>query len=177
MLVIVGGLPASGKTTLSRALAGAIGAVHVRIDTIEQAIRDADAYANGDARPVGAAGYVVGYAVARDLLGQGLTVIAESVNPLPVTRQSWRDVARSAGTGCVEVEVVCSDPDEHRRRAAGRTIDIPGLRPPTWAEITTRDYQPWDVPHTVIDTAGRITADCLDELLAALALPAEPDPG
>jgi predicted kinase len=38
MLIIFGGLPATGKTTLSRALARELGAVHVRIDTIEQAI-------------------------------------------------------------------------------------------------------------------------------------------
>lgn len=39
MLIILGGLPGVGKTTL----AGAIGAVHVRIDSIEQALRDAGA--------------------------------------------------------------------------------------------------------------------------------------
>jgi hypothetical protein len=33
-------------------------------------------------------------------------VIAESVNPLAVTRDSWLDVAENAGTVAVEVEVV-----------------------------------------------------------------------
>jgi predicted kinase len=48
-------------------------------------------------------------------------VIAESVNPLPVTRAAWRETAGRAGVPAVEVEVVCSDLAEHRRRAAGRT--------------------------------------------------------
>ena len=41
MLIIFGGLPGVGKTSIARALAQKIGAVHLRIDTIEQAILDA----------------------------------------------------------------------------------------------------------------------------------------
>ncbi len=40
MLVIFGGLPGVGKTTIAQELARQIGAMHVRIDSIEQAIRD-----------------------------------------------------------------------------------------------------------------------------------------
>ena len=36
MLIILGGLPGSGKTTIARELAGQLGAVHLRIDSIEQ---------------------------------------------------------------------------------------------------------------------------------------------
>ena len=36
MLVILGGLPATGKTAIARELARQLGAVHVRIDTIER---------------------------------------------------------------------------------------------------------------------------------------------
>lgn len=64
--------------------------------------------------PVGPAGYVVGYALAEENLRQGLTVIAESVNPLTVTRDAWRETAVRAGVSAVEVKVVCSDRDEHR---------------------------------------------------------------
>ncbi|MFE5683837.1 AAA family ATPase [Streptomyces sp. NPDC056512] len=38
MLIVIGGLPGTGKSTLARLLAARIGAVHLRIDTIEQAI-------------------------------------------------------------------------------------------------------------------------------------------
>lgn len=38
MLIVMGGLPGTGKTTLARLLAARIGAVHLRVDTIEQAI-------------------------------------------------------------------------------------------------------------------------------------------
>ncbi|CAM5688790.1 AAA family ATPase [Streptomyces purpurascens] len=150
MLVVIGGLPATGKTTLARLLAAEIGAVHLRVDTIEQAL-----VRSGLARhPVGPAGYVVGYALAEEQLRQGLTVIAESVNPLAVTRDAWRGAAARAGVPSVEVEVVCSDPVEHRRRVTSRSVDIPDLPLPDWQRILEREYEPWDRDR-VVDTAGQ----------------------
>ncbi|MDT7840402.1 AAA family ATPase [Streptomyces justiciae] len=165
MLIVVGGLPASGKTTLSRLLAARIGAVHLRIDTIEQAVVRSGLAAH----PVGPVGYVVGYALAEEHLRQGLTVVAESVNPLAVTRDAWRDAALRAGTEVVEVEVRCSDRAEHRRRAATRPVDVPGLPLPGWEEIVGREYEPWERARVVVDTAGQAPEESLDVLLAAVA--------
>ncbi|MEV7432284.1 AAA family ATPase [Streptomyces griseoviridis] len=161
MLIVIGGLPGTGKTTLARLLAARIGAVHLRIDTIEQAI-----VRSGLARhPVGPAGYVIGYALAEEHLQQGLTVIAESVNPLAVTRDSWKNVGSEAAVPAVEVEVVCSDPDEHRGRVTTRSIDIPDLPLPDWQQVLNRDYEPWDREHLVVDTAGQNPQESLALLL------------
>jgi predicted kinase len=165
VLIVVGGLPGTGKTTLARAVVPRIGAVHLRIDIIEQAILEAGV----GRHQLGPAGYSVGYALAADLLDQQHSVIADSVNALAVTRAGWRAVARRAGIGLVEVEIVCTDLTEHRHRAATRVADIAGLRQPTWKEVTDREYLPWDRPHPVIDTAGRTVEDCTTELLAILA--------
>ncbi|WP_327720872.1 AAA family ATPase [Streptomyces sp. NBC_00490] len=170
MLIVVGGLPASGKTTLSRLLAARVGAVHLRIDTIEQAI-----VRSGLAdHPVGPVGYVVGYALAEEQLRQGLTVVAESVNPLTVTRDAWREAAVRAGVGVVEVEVRCSDPVEHRRRVASRSVDVPGLPLPGWEEIVGREYEPWERRRVVVDTAGQTPEESLEVLLAAVAAAGPP---
>ncbi|MEV6941863.1 AAA family ATPase [Streptomyces sp. NPDC051172] len=166
MLVVIGGLPATGKTTLARLLAAQTGAVHVRVDTIEQAL-----VRSGLARhPVGPAGYVVGYALAEEHLRQGLSVIAESVNPLAVTRDAWRDAAVRAGVAWAEVEVVCSDPTEHRRRMASRSVDIPGLPLPDWDEATGRRYEPWDRERIVVDTAGATPEESLAALVRAITV-------
>ena len=151
MLIVIGGLPGTGKTALARGLARALDAVHLRIDTIEQAIRISTM--GSDA--LGAAGYVVGYGVAADNLRLGRTVVADAVNPLTSTRTAWREVARRAAVAIFEVEVICSDATEHRRRIESRSSEIPGLKLPTWGEVEAREYEPWDGEHVVIDTAHR----------------------
>jgi predicted kinase len=164
MLIIIGGLPGTGKTTLARLLAARIGAVHLRVDTIEQAVvRSGLAH-----HPVGPVGYVVGYALAEEHLRQGLTVIAESVNPLAVTRNSWRDAGAGAGVAAVEVEVICSDPAEHRHRVTSRSIDIPDLPLPDWQQVLSHEYEPWDREHITVDTAGQGPQDSLASLLRRL---------
>src|SRR5262245_2416810 len=129
------GLPATGKTTIARALARRLGGIHLRIDTIEQAV----VRSGIGTQPLGPVGYVIGYALADDYLRQDLTVVADSVNPLGITRDAWREVASAAGVGYVDVEVVCSDRGEHRIRAQTRVGDIPGLRLPTWEAIEARE--------------------------------------
>ena len=162
MLLILGGLPATGKTSIAGGLARAIKAVHLRIDSIEQAMRNSGVVVSGPE------GYVVAYAVAEDNLRLGHTVIADSVNPIEVTRAAWRQVAQRAGKRCVEIEVVCSDRTEHRRRAETRRADIAGHRLPTWQEILDREYEPWHAA-IVLDTAGQRVEASVSELLARLA--------
>jgi predicted kinase len=149
MLIILGGLPGTGKTTIARELARQLDGVHIRIDTIEQAIRDSG-IAEG---PMNDAGYRVGYAVAEDNLRLGRFVIADSVNPIAASRDAWRAVAKRAGKRAIEVEMVCSDAERHRERVEARVGDIPDHQVPTWQEVLDRDYQPWQGDRLVIDTA------------------------
>jgi predicted kinase len=130
-------------------LARQLGAVYLRIDSIEQAIRDFRAVS----KPLDDAGYRIGYAVAEDNLRLGRTVVADSVNPL--TRDAWTGMASRVPVSAVEIEVICSDPNEHRRRVETRATDISGLRLPTWEEVISRQYHAWDREHFVIDTAAR----------------------
>ena len=142
---------------VARELADQIGATYLRIDSIEQAIRDSGAVI----QPLNDAGYRVGYAIAEDNLRLGRTVIADSVNPLSLTRDAWVEVAKRAGVSDLEIEVKCSDPKEHQRRVETRTIDIAGLRPPTWEEVIAREYHSWNREHLVIDTADCTVNQCV----------------
>src|SRR5439155_24458931 len=108
--------PGTGKTTIARELACQLGAVHVRIDSIEEAILDSGI-------PINDAGYRVGYAVAADNLRIGRTVIADSVNPIPLSRDAWLEVAKRAQVSAVEIEVTCSDTKEHQHRVETRISD------------------------------------------------------
>jgi predicted kinase len=146
MLIVLSGLPGVGKTTIARELARSLAAVHVRVDSIEQTLRRAGLVVQGE-------GYDVARAVAADNLQVGRTVVADCVNPWPLTRDAWRAIAVESGVRLVEVEVVCSDAKEHRRRVESRVSDIAGHRVPTWQEVVERDYREWDRPRLVIDTA------------------------
>jgi predicted kinase len=151
MLISFGGRSGTGKTTIAREVARDLDAVYLRIDSIEQTMRQAGWQVEGE-------GYRVAYAIAEDNLRLGRIVLADCVNPWPLTRAEWREVADRAGVPALEVEVVCSDPHEHRRRVEWRTADIADHRLPTWQEVMERDYRPWDGQPFVVDTA-RLTVE------------------
>lgn len=162
MLIVLSGLPGVGKTTIARELAAAMGAVHVRIDTIEQALRNTGLNVEGE-------GYCVAYAVAEDNLRLGRIVLADCVNPWPLTRDEWRSVADRAGVRAVVLEIVCSDIVEHRRRVESRSTDIAGHVLPAWTEVVERDYRPWDSDRVVIDTARLDVEESVRAILSMVA--------
>jgi hypothetical protein len=69
----------------------------------------------------------------------------------------------------LNVEVVCSDLEEHRRRVESRVADIAGHRLPTWSEVIDRDYRAWDEPRLVIDTAKMAVEESVGAILAAVS--------
>jgi predicted kinase len=170
VLIVFGGLPGTGKTTVAKALAQKLDAVHLRVDPIEQALRSFAALKTD----VGSAGYVVAYRLAEDNLRIGRVVIADSVNSLQVTRDAWLSVAEQASTKVAEIEFICSDAVEHRRRVETRRSDIEELKLPAWLDVIEREYENWDRPHIVIDTASKTVKQTVAELLARLGFAESP---
>ena len=75
-LIVFAGLPGSGKSTIARELALRIGAIWLRADSIEQAIKDSGVVP-GDLQD---AGYRAAQAAAEDNLRLGWDVVADCVN-------------------------------------------------------------------------------------------------
>lgn len=158
LLVVLGGLPGTGKTTLARLLARDLDAVHLRIDSIEQAVVRSSLGVDTAAE----VGYTVAAAVARDNLRLGRPVVADCVNPVAESQAGWHAVGRATDARLVELQLVCSDAAEHRRRVEERVADIPGHVLPTWADVSTGTLAPWPDAY-VVDSAGRVPADVARE--------------
>ncbi len=137
----------------------------LRIDTIEQALRDLCGVA------VEGEGYRLSYRIASDNLKLGKNVVADSCNPIELTRREWNAVADDAGCSKTNIEVICSDKQEHRLRVESRTTDIPGLILPTWQQVEDREYHDWTMDRIVIDTAGTTPEASFTALLQKLEDP------
>lgn len=164
ILIAFGGLPGTGKSTIARQVAGETVGAYLRIDTIEQAILRTRV----DTHDIGPIGYLVACEVARDQLRLGRPCVIDCVNPLPVTRAMWRDLARECSVPLLEIETVCSDAVEHRRRVETRSADISCHRLPAWSEVMGRDYAPWDRDRLVLDTAVHAPEKSIELVLAAV---------
>jgi len=149
MLIILGGLPATGKTTIAKALTTYYQATYLRIDTLEQTLKTIGNIPDD----ISDAGYQLAYALAEENLKLGQWVIADSVNSIELSRKAWRTVAQKANRGFIEIEIICSDKKIHQQRAEQRLPDIQELAQPTWKAITERIYEPWLTKDLTIDTA------------------------
>lgn len=147
MLFIFGGLPGSGKSSLAKYLAAHANAVYLRIDTIEQRLKDSGV------TEVGELGYKIAFDIAVENLRNGQSVVADSANNVEASRIAWQQVAIQAGSPYVEIEVLCTDPIEHQSRIENRISDIPNLVLPNWVQVKNREYQRWDSSNIKIDTA------------------------
>lgn len=171
VLVLIGGLPGTGKSTIAAALAKATATPYLRVDRIEQAVVAWTALSH----PVGPVGYAVAHQLALEQLELGLDVIVECVNPVALTRDAWPGTAAAAGARLVEVEVTCSDATEHRRRVEHRASDVDGLVKPTWAEVAGREYEPWSRTPLGIDSATTAVAAAVQRVMIAMTTAGAPE--
>jgi len=82
-----------------------------------------------------------------------------------LTRAAWRGVAERAGVRAIDVEFICSDVDEQRRRVERRRAEEPEAGWPAWREVLERDYRPWDRDRLVIDTTTLSVEEAVREVL------------
>ncbi|EJN04186.1 AAA family ATPase [Phyllobacterium sp. YR531] len=164
MLIIMSGLPGTGKSTIARDLARRLNGFHLRADTIAQSLISAGVVIE-DNNPTS---YVVGHAIAEENLRLGAVVIADYVNSTEESRRAWRDVASRAEVSFEEVEVTCSDVFEHQRRVENRVSDIPGMELPTWQQVVNRTFEKSKTGSTIIDTAAANIEETLDALVVPI---------
>jgi predicted kinase len=149
-LILMGGLPCSGKSTVADGVARALGIAVLAADPAEAALRRA-----GIAEAAtGVASYLVLEALAEDQLRLGHSVIIDAVNPVKAARAIWRALAVRSAADLRIVECVCRDEALHRRRVEARVRGIPGLPELTWDRVERRKgaYDPWTEARLTLET-------------------------
>ena len=158
VLYIFSGLPGVGKSTLAVALAKQVGATYLRVDAIEQGLKElykTDIYDEG---------YQLAFRIAKDNLKQGLSVVGASCNSVTESRIAWQQVAIDLHLQFVNIEVICSDNAEHQNRVETRQSSIADLKLPTWQQVQEREYHAWDGDVIRVDTAGEQVQQSVDKL-------------
>ena len=164
VLYIFSGLPGVGKSTLASALAKHIGATYLQVDVIEQALKDIYQSAIYDE------GYQLAFRMAADSLRRGLTVVGDSCNTVKKSRNAWQQVAADTQFDFINIEVVCSDVEEHQSRIEGRLSTIANLQLPTWLDVMNREYQRWETDVVHINTAHHSPSHSIAQLITLLNL-------
>lgn len=135
MLVVVSGLPGTGKSAVAADLAARLSAVHLSIDPIEDALIGAGLPQSWQ---TGTAAYEAARAVAEQNLVLGRTVVVDAVNDSEPARETWRVGSARAGVSLAFVPLTLDDEAEHRRRLEGRVRDLAHVREPSWDDVRAR---------------------------------------
>jgi aminoglycoside phosphotransferase family enzyme/predicted kinase len=140
VLVLVGGAPGTGKTTLARGLARRIGAAVLSSDDVRATLGQQDRYAP-EAKD---ATYQELLARAGDALRHGYSVVADATWPT----EAARGPARVLGTSTVSrvVELECRLPVELAAARAQRRLDLGGDASEAGAAVARRlasEREPW----------------------------------
>lgn len=164
MLIVMAGLPGTGKSTVALALGERLGLPIVSVDPLESAILRAGIEAG---QPTGLAAYLVAEVIAESVLASAAPgVIVDAVNAVEPARRQWVDLAARYGHRRIRfVEVVCSDPAVHRARLEARGRQLAHVADPTWhaVEQSLDEWEPWEgdsaaVPRITVDSIHPVDA-------------------
>jgi predicted kinase len=150
-LLVLSGLPGSGKSTVAESLSRHLSLPVFSVDPIEAAM-----WRGGLPRgQTGIAAYEVAIALAGEHLRLGHSVIVDAVNPVEAPRAAWWNLAARHRAELKIIECVCMDEAVHRRRVEARIRNIEGMGELTWARVLERraEYEPWKDDRLVLDTS------------------------
>jgi predicted kinase len=161
-LIVLSGLPGSGKTVLAEGLARALSIPIFTVDLIEGAMWRA----GFDKAYTGLAAYEAAQALADENLRFRLSVVVDAVNPIEAPRAAWRNLAAKHRVSIKIIECVCADDAILRQRIESR-VHSAGAHEFTWKGLLQRraEYEAWTDPRLVLDTSRISPAQLLTQAL------------
>jgi predicted kinase len=165
-LVVVVGLPGSGKSHFSRRLAERVGAAIINTDMVRRTLSDRPCYSAQESYLV----YRISHMLIKRLLDQGYYVIFDATNLQESGRKKLYKIAEEVGAKLVIVRMVVSEHIAHQRLRKREERPSPGdLSEANWAvyEYMKPGEERIRREHIVVDSSQDITP-ALDEVEATL---------
>lgn len=150
-LIIIAGLPGSGKSTIAESLAEKLATPLFSVDPIESAIIKSGLERSFE---TGLAAYIVAETLASEQLKRGLSVIIDAVSPVQEARDMWHSLARTQNATLIIIECVL-EKEQHKQRIEARIRNMHGMPEVTWEDVEKRRkiYLPWKEERLALDTA------------------------
>jgi predicted kinase len=167
-LVVMTGLPCSGKSTVAYGLAARLGWPVFSVDPIDSAMRGEGI----DAEAAGAAAYGVAARLASEQLGVGLSVIVDGCNADRALHDMWLELAGRTGARLDVIECATAEP-LHRARVTGRVRGLAHYPEVTWdfVEEMRGYFAPWETHRLRLDTGAATPAELVARAAAYVTRP------
>ena len=151
-LIVMSGLPGSGKSTIAEHIAARLKITLLSVDPIESATIRA-----GIARSfeTGLAAYLVAETLAGEQLKLGNSVIVDAVNAEEEGKDIWRSLAERYAIELIILDVFVSDQALHRERLESRVRGLYGFGEITWEQVEARQktFTRWKEPTLRLDSS------------------------
>ena len=156
-LIVMRGYPGTGKSTIARLLATALHAPLIDRDIIRQMAVDLF----GDLPQVGQFSYELMFALAREQLRLGLSIVVDTPLTYRTTYEQCKELAKTFHTPMLVVHCQCP-PDVQKRRLEGRKGKVSEFQITSWEQ-----WEQWKPRFEEFEDEGCIidTSNPMDESL------------
>jgi predicted kinase len=168
VLIVMTGLPVTGKSVIADAIARSFPAPCFSVDPLEATLLRLGIKRE---QRSDVAAYDLAYTLATSQLRLGQSAVIDAVNGYPPVQTAWRELAVAHSTPIVVIATICSDGDLHRARVESRQREIDGfIYEPTWRDIENIRaswYVPFPSPDLVLDAVEHVEGN-VERALAVL---------
>jgi predicted kinase len=157
-LIVLTGLPGTGKTEVAEWLAASLGVPVFAKDWLEASVLESGVVAR---EQLGMIGYALLSTLARRQLALGQSAVLDSVASTSSIRTTWRTLAQEFDACWLVIECTCSDSEIHKQRLAQRQRGIPGWAELEWSEVerVQSHFAPWNEERLILDSVNPISAN------------------
>jgi predicted kinase len=150
-IIVVSGLPGSGKSTIADAIAKKLNVPIFSIDPIESSLLESGIKRSFE---TGLAAYLVAKKLAAEQLKLGMSVVIDAVSPVKEARDMWHDLEEKNNAQLFIIECTLEE-QIHKKRIEARVRKMHGIPEVSWKDVENRkkEYLTWEEKRLVINTA------------------------